>query len=429
MVSINNRPAMKKIFTILLAVFTICAVSAQSYGVKLHSPKHHKSSEILNRFGNARAAETATKQRLDSIVNEFDKLAFTYDVNGNLLTQTAYERDDATSPWITLRKQTLTYNSKNQLIITMDYGIDDDSGELLLTGKEETTYDTKGNTTLYIGYFWDDATQSYINDQKTEDFYNADNEFISDIEYTYKNNTWVYANKNTFLLDNQKNDTLYVREQWDPKTNKWFPLSKRRSIFNSNNLPTIETNYKFDYIDKQVWLLDYKVENTYDNHLNISTELTSDYDNVNATWVTKYKNDYTYNFNYGLADIVGPNDFYFYSYVNNMITTEIGYSFPGNVATEDMNSAYYYSPVSITGVNDEILGNNNLKVYPNPSSDYISFDSDVSNITITDLQGNIVLNQANSTNGQISVKHLQNGLYIYKLTSHESVSTGKLIKE
>ena len=72
-----------------------------------------------------------------------------------------------------------------------------------------------------------------------------------------------------------------------------------------------------------------------------------------------------------------------------------------------------------------------LSLYPNPSSSFISFKSNVSEIQIYDLSGRIVLQKNVFSGEKISTNNLVNALYIYRLFDGEEneIENGKLIIE
>lgn len=76
--------------------------------------------------------------------------------------------------------------------------------------------------------------------------------------------------------------------------------------------------------------------------------------------------------------------------------------------------------------------NEELKICPNPvkNSLYLSFDNEMSTVSIFNLVGQEVLSkEINATNATIAISHLASGTYIVKVTSNEKVHTSKIIKE
>lgn len=72
-----------------------------------------------------------------------------------------------------------------------------------------------------------------------------------------------------------------------------------------------------------------------------------------------------------------------------------------------------------------------LEVYPNPSTDFIQFQSEVEiNVMVFDMLGKLVYQTNNpNTLHSISVTEWTKGVYNYRAYSEQGVSTGKLIKE
>lgn len=136
---------------------------------------------------------------------------------------------------------------------------------------------------------------------------------------------------------------------------------------------------------------------------------------------------------YGMGDDpdYDPNDIY------NTVCIEVD---DENLA---QNNQYPYSNWDITHyhtayifTNDAVqctlstlsFSQSNIKVYPNPVSDILYFDSDnsvIEKIILFDLSGRKILEQ-NEVNS-ISVAHLQKGNYILKIFSDKGVQTEKVI--
>ena len=76
-----------------------------------------------------------------------------------------------------------------------------------------------------------------------------------------------------------------------------------------------------------------------------------------------------------------------------------------------------------------------IKVYPNPTSDYITFDLAPSSkeleFKLIDLQGHIVLRQKVTEQEEISTSHLPKGIYAYQLLDEKGriLYAGKMVKE
>ncbi len=74
-----------------------------------------------------------------------------------------------------------------------------------------------------------------------------------------------------------------------------------------------------------------------------------------------------------------------------------------------------------------------IKIYPNPATEFVVFDvnstSKTAIVEIFDINGKKVLHQELSDNKQISVSHLNRGLYMYKLIHNSTIYSGKIMIE
>jgi len=97
--------------------------------------------------------------------------------------------------------------------------------------------------------------------------------------------------------------------------------------------------------------------------------------------------------------------------------------------TSYWNVKYYYSEQTITGIKENTQ--KKVDVYPNPATDFINLHVgttlDPAKIEIYDSQGKLVMTEDIIPGKQISVKHLQRGLYIYKVSFQDTILTGKII--
>lgn len=80
-----------------------------------------------------------------------------------------------------------------------------------------------------------------------------------------------------------------------------------------------------------------------------------------------------------------------------------------------------------TSVN-KVDKNNDVKIYPNPSTEniYVNYESDFSNINIINLQGKTIL-QSNTKN--IDINGLENGIYIAQIITENGVLNSKFVKQ
>jgi len=80
-------------------------------------------------------------------------------------------------------------------------------------------------------------------------------------------------------------------------------------------------------------------------------------------------------------------------------------------------------------LNKPIFSQSNIKIYPNPVSDILYFDTsqEINKVLLFDILGRKMIEQSNTKN--ISVSDLQKGNYILKLFSDKGVQTEKIVVE
>lgn len=427
---------MKKIFTVLLTVLTLGSAIAQTphsqkkLSQKNNSPRWGKFAAAIIKSDSYRITESTIKQRLDSAVSEYEKNVFAYDNNGNCIGIDAFERDTYGSPWIQVEKVNYAYNTNNLLISEIIYGLDDVNNILFIIEKFNYNYNTNGTPALMVKSITADKGATYTPDYKEIFTYNGTQvAFIESYNYNVTKKTYEYDVKYTETFDSKGNLVLETAEFWDANTNGFILGFKQESTYNSDNLQTLNTQYEKH---AGVWVAINKRDYTYDNYKNLISELHSENTSDALAWEALSKDNFTYNLTYTLAQIVGPEELFTPSIRNNMISTEVISYYRSGEWSDDPEITYYYSPMSVTGIND-ITNATTLKIYPNPASDYIVITAadplSVSHISISDLQGNTLVSLDSVTENKTSVKHLNRGLYIYQITGRNQVISGKIVIE
>jgi PKD repeat protein len=87
------------------------------------------------------------------------------------------------------------------------------------------------------------------------------------------------------------------------------------------------------------------------------------------------------------------------------------------------------SPIVI-GIENILALNTEVRIFPNPTSNQLSIDTDleISVITILDLTGKMILTTKQNTK-TLSVADLSNGIYFIKLVTDEGTITKKFVKQ
>jgi hypothetical protein len=178
------------------------------------------------------------------------------------------------------------------------------------------------------------------------------------------------------------------------------------------------------------------------NGINLSIEDASiplDQDEI-PLFLTKYRN-----FNYVLKiHYTNPfssiNAFLFDSFLQNYIplslNTWTNYSFNVNVNNDSSNSSRFKIIFSSSTLNHSQEGVKKLTVFPNPSNGKFNIqlsspESDTCNVFIYNSSGKLIVSKEYLiSNGLINInEYLTKGLYLIKVTNHQSTYSGKITVE
>ena len=159
------------------------------------------------------------------------------------------------------------------------------------------------------------------------------------------------------------------------------------------------------------------------------------WDKNTGQWIANWKNNYAYDLTCNLSDLIVPS------------IDLIGWwpAFSNNITNKPMEYTYSYW---IEGSTDWLIGYkffyfyskfNNVnepfaeiaKIFPNPFSNYLSFDFSVNFKLIIfelyDITGQKVMVEEISDKSKIFIEGINSGMYFYKLYANGKKQSGKLI--
>ena len=324
------------------------------------------------------------------------------------------------------------------------------------------TYNNSGNPIEGIERFWNETESSWVIEDKVDITYDTDQNIISEIYSSWNENDgiWIevdkydytYDNGNLVLLLNQErnfeNDTWenferYVvsynnglREEaifqsFDSENANWVNLDKYNYTYNASAPQIIELTSRWDGIDSE-WDSIETIDYHFDNNGNPIIELI-DYV-VNSWPYSKYTYSYDTSISYDTID--GPPIISFDpEYKSEIVNKPLNYLYEqyDNINEVWMNvekETYVYSDDNTTDISE--LNKNLLVVYPNPASNFVNFkisSTDIikANLSVSNLQGQLVLSQPILAQETIDISQIPNGLYVYKLELNQKSVSGKII--
>ena len=340
---------------------------------------------------------------LNSTTYQLEKVASTeyiFDFNNNLIEQKEIVWEGATTaPWKFANTKSYTYNSNNELIERLHTYWSVANSNWYVASKVVAAYDANGYSTYTASLSWDTLT-----------------------------NQWDSTSKNFRAFDINGNMLQQEYYYWKGSINDWYGTLKHESSFDANSLNTSLTNYTWSYTTN-FWTENYRDSMSYDNSFNMIFKKHRTW-NVNSTsWETKYKLELSHDNNFLRQDLFAPIN---YSY-NTKFLSEQYFAFNNITSSWDTGGViiYHYSAQNINSISE--ISKNNLTVYPNPFTDFITFkNTDITgkmSLHIYDIQGRKVLSSTVTNNQKVSTEKLSNGIYIYSLEANGEAWKGKLIKQ
>lgn len=379
------------------------------------------------------------------------KYEWNYDANRKYIQYTSSKWDAVSSKWTPISKSENTYDAQEYLILITNTEWNILSSKWIPSYKYESTYDTNGNEIMPIVSEWEIVTSSWKATNKYERTYDTKGNGIMTIasEWEIGTSSWKATNKYETNFDGNGNIIQYINSVWDLNKNLWVINFKNEFTYDSNE--NIIKKYIYDRTDVN-YNADEEIEFTYDTYGNLIKEIhrivTYDSKGNTEDWkIPEYKVETIYDNFYTSDQFIIPSDFIFPWYVateiypeKHMINSYITYHSPSQMSSDDIEDSIwvfdvrgklYYSSLNITGINEITHGE--IKIYPNPASDFILIDLDGNTLSILielfDLQGRKLLSKRIGSNEKLNMAGFKSGMYLYKLNMDGNIQSGKLVKE
>ncbi|MEO9570431.1 MAG: T9SS type A sorting domain-containing protein [Polaribacter sp.] len=323
------------------------------------------------------------------------KTEYTYDTQGNVVTETYYDsNNDVTDT------TTYTYNSLNRLIeVESIYG--DDSY------KSEFIYNSDNLPETIIQY--DKENGNWVKDDKIEVVYNG-----TKIDYYVEYEEW--NGEEWYLEDDNSYKAKYIYTNsnftkiiyYEYHNNIWVEDDKDEYTYDASN-KLIKEKW-FSKNDDGTYLLGGGIEYSYDSNNNIIEEGFVEYTDegtINYSDTTTYQ----YDLNVKMKDIIHPfkdkygvkidfetSDFY----VNKIL-----------LETDGSNRTTYYYNGDTASV--EEFNAFAFKIYPNPTSSILNIDDSsfsIKSVEVYNLLGKKIIT---TTLNEVNIENITNGIYMLRV--------------
>ena len=443
-----------KITLILLTAFLICihspAQNTKDYGFSYkHQFNFSNNKGLTIQYGesfhsdrkklqgnNLPASIKTIKQKLVSQATDYwdetsgqwitySKNKFRYDENLNCILDLTSYWDPINNHWQDFLKTDYTFDAPGNLTSWVYSSWDDYNKQWRFSDKCEYEYDAEGRCILANSYRWNENINQWEIFPREEYTYNTEGNRTSMVRLSFHEdiNQWVLADKEEYSYDTNENLILNNLSYWNDLSGSWVNNGKQEYFYDSAGNNILINDYRLNWADS-TWIETIKEERTFDRNRNLTVLVKKE------DWGDLTKIEFTYDNNYPFEELILP---YLFTeeYSRHMWTMVLDYSHSETGWMQEARTTLFYTEVNTSNLSD--LEDDNIYVFPNPSSQFVSFDADKpltkATLVLIDMQGRQVMNRVVDNNSPVSIKQLDKGLYIYRLSDAGGDYTGKLVIE
>jgi hypothetical protein len=410
------------------------------------------------------------------------KSVFAYDANKRKILDVSYDNwDNVNNCFIGSYKYEWAYDNNGNKTMEAEYD-SWDATNLIFIGKTkgEWAYDENGREIMRANYpDWDNVNHTWKGEYKDSVVFNANDKKIFAIRFWWPSTNWVPFSKQTFEYNAAGNETSTIVSFWDGAN--WVENSMRTKTYDANENPIVMIDYfnfgsGLEEDKKYEWGYDlsysrYDLVIPYEGYNMKNKQLFYDKFIWSGTsWNTEEINIYYWsscNITPIMLTILGK---VFVAGTNNplegvIITCSGDYetSATTNNGGEYMMSVERFAKVILTPsmldytftpeslVCEKVaanlanmnfvakksgkivpITNNNLRVYPNPTTGELRMENGewrIMNVEVYDVFGRNVSNlKSQISNQKIDISPLATGVYFLRIQTDKGVVTKKIIK-
>jgi hypothetical protein len=342
-----------------------------------------------------------TRQSLNgSAWENVSKYTFTYDANNNNTSELQQSWDG--SAWVNYLQYIFTYdaNNNNTSWLWQIWG-----GSAWVNYRQYTyTYDANYNETNVLSQNWDGS--AWVNYYQLIYTYESNNNLTSSLQQVWDSGAWWNLFKGTYLYDANNNLTSYFQQTW--YGSDWVNKVQEIHSYDANNNKTSVLSQNWVY---GAWVNSFQGTYLYDANNNLTSYLQQTW--YGSDWVNWFQDIYTYD-----ANNFTKSETWKYW---NITGTKI----------ERGDSIYCYFH-TIIGLNDLMIQEGHITVYPNPNHGQftISSNSNISSIEIYNLLGVPIYSDFTNnrqTSKEIDLSNSPRGIYFIKIYDGTNNHCGKII--
>jgi len=360
-----------------------------------------------------------------------------YDMLGNLSQTLNQAWDESSSSWESTDKAEYGYNTSNILNQITEYAWNESTNQLVLSSKVDITLDENNLRTQSVVSVWQASSSEWVEQWKYEYSYTANDNLLEETEFVWDPDLsdWIYTWK--AQLSYNENDLLILREEfeWDTDTEAWLNSIKSEYTYEVNNNVKDQTDSQYlEELWQEVW----KGEYTFDEQNNPLTETYSVLEEgaTQLSYAARY--EYFYDQEVLLTDLLAPSPNWFLADYSEQIVSKplayVSYEYNPDPAGFEIyyREVYYYNqagfPLGAASVSEEIAS-----LFPNPvrESLTINFNGALpsARFELYDLSGKSIMRRQVENGSVLNLEELEEGIYLYRITTRKHFQSGKLVKK
>ncbi|MDR0866041.1 MAG: T9SS type A sorting domain-containing protein [Candidatus Symbiothrix sp.] len=466
---------MKKLFCLFISLSMFASLHAQDIVIKTYMlPEIIKGGQQVDSM----IVSTSGRERY--------KLTGKYDAHGNVLEQTTYGRG-IYSFWSLSDKREYAYDLLDNLTqeilsnwknntwqnVSKTESIFDESGRLtsqiaysgypdgawVLNWKSENSYE--GNKVVHSEYEWIGDTEGWrpVEKTETESVYSDSGHTIFIRFYTWNrmkecvlvgSTEEKYDTGNNLILrivaQKDKSEYKYTADNklskqynytWDSHTEEWLPKDKIENEYDNAAYSSICYSFVWNK-EKNDFSLKKKTEYDYNTLGRVIANRQFLWDESGNLWNPSRTTAIEVDDNGNILSLVAYSwiendwhlsDFYEYAYdtYNNPLQSSITTYYADQISASE-KITYHYSPFSAI---ENVPEQTSLDLYPNPVTDIFTVSGlrSSAEITLSDMNGHIILSRKMENNEAVSIQSLAPGVYLLKVNAGKESIIRKVVKK
>lgn len=344
-----------------------------------------------------------------------------FDENNNLLEIVKMFHNHTHDSLINSSKSEYSYTAGN-LVETFDHTWSIDTKEWLKSKKYYQTYNSENKKDSIYDFRWNTTDEVWDSTYITQYYYGTDGVLDSTVKFSYSAGNWTNSIKYDYEFHKDE-VTLELFLRWNTVDNVWDSSSKTVHTYDENDNHTFWGTYKYNNEWKEFMLYYY----TFDDYNNYESGIALGENYMSGVIDSLQYVTFFFDYSVNVADLVVPNNWNSNHF--HMVTGLENKRYWNGEHTITINETYHYNEVKASSISE-----NTQKpgiIYPNPANDYLILKSDAnennSRLELINLQGKVILNQEVVSNNPVDIRHLDTGIYFYRIHSDNEVQTGKLI--